>query len=140
MAAYAQISDFKTPGKGLPERALGNILPSDIMAALEDASRLADNFLSVRYKLPLLQFGSDLTTFVCQIAAYNLMIGRGFNPTPGSSDEQLEIRFKFAIDMLKRISEGKANLVGVTDSSEPDGVVDDLGLLEIASEPPRGWR
>lgn len=140
MSQYADINNLKTPALGLPERALSNISATDIQSALEDASGIADTLLSVRYKLPLLTWGKDLRGFVCHIAAYNLMVGRGFNPTPGSSDEQLENRFKFAIKMLERISEGDANLVGVTDSSEPDGIVDTLGLPEFASEPTRGWR
>jgi phage gp36-like protein len=140
MTRYAEPSDLETPALGLPKRALENIDGNDVRAALEHGSRMADSFLSVRYVLPLIAWGSDLTSLTCHIASYHLMIGRGFNPSPGSSDDHLRLRYEDAIALLKRISENKANLVGVKDSSSPSGVIDDSGLPEFVSDLPRGWR
>jgi phage gp36-like protein len=101
--------------------AFTGVVTADQDAALDAASREADGFLTRRYTLPLLQFGSDLKQAVCDIAAYRILRARGFNPAKGGSDsEQLRLGYQDAMKWLGQVSDGKVTPVGIVDS-QPDG-------------------
>jgi phage gp36-like protein len=139
MSQYANIADLQSPALGLPPRALSGVTNADIQAALVEASAFADQLLSLRYELPLTAWTNDLKRAVCHIAAYDLMVGRGFNPQAGSSDEHLRLRYEDAVRMLKMVSQGNANLIGVVDSSSPPDSDAAAGTPEVASLPSRRW-
>lgn len=101
-------------------RALAKIPAEQQDAALNAASRLADGYLNMRYRMPLTLWGDDLKQAVCDIAAFRLMKARGFNPESADA-EMLQEGERQAIKWLEALAAGKINPVGIRDS-EPSGV------------------
>ncbi len=140
MASYATHIQFQNAAFGLPAKALAAVSPTEQLAALEAASRDADSYLANRYTLPITQWGTDLTNAVCNIAAYNLLAGRGFAPNSGSSDEHVRLRYEDAIRWLRDCSSGKATPTNITDSTPAidQGLVDtEAPMFNTNSR--RGW-
>ena len=136
---YASADDLRRPALGLPARALEGVSPADLADGLEAASRLADSYLAGRYALPLTAWGADLRWAVAAVAAYNLLAGRGFNPQPGTADEQVRMRFEDALRWLRDAAAGRVTPTGVADSGPPGEADGDAGEPVVASDPPRGW-
>lgn len=128
--AYATRDDLAR--LGLPPAVLSAIPVADQDAALEAASDLADSYLRVRYTLPLLSWQDDLRRAVCHIAAYDLLVRRGFNPT--GADEQVRLRYEDAIRWLERVAQGLLS-PAIVDSSAED-LPGPIGY----TRPKRGWR
>lgn len=128
--AYATRDDLAR--LGLPQAVISAIPLTDQDAALEAASDLADSYLRARYTLPLLSWQDDLRRAVCHIAAYDLLVRRGFNPT--GADEQVRLRYEDAIRWLERVAQGLLS-PDIVDSS-----VDDLAGPVGYTRPRRGWR
>lgn len=82
--AYATTDDLAA--MGLPEAALEGVALVDQQAALDSASAAIDSYLRARYSLPLVGWGDDLKKACCQLAAYALMVRRGYNPEAGRND------------------------------------------------------
>jgi phage gp36-like protein len=68
------------------EEALRGIDPAQIDAALEAASREADDPLSAQYALPLMAIGTSLRVNVARIAAHILFSTIGYNPQAGADE------------------------------------------------------
>jgi phage gp36-like protein len=88
---YAQIADLAVAG--INAAALSGFSTPQQNEALVNASRLLDGYLRNKFKLPLVQVGQDVVRATCIIAAYDLMFGRGFNPSAGA-DPNIEKRYK----------------------------------------------
>ncbi|HEX2864979.1 MAG TPA: DUF1320 domain-containing protein [Deinococcales bacterium] len=139
MGAYATAADLRTPARGLPAKVASGFTDDDLSTALEDASALADGYLSARFALPLTAHGPDLTSAVTRIAAYNLLVGRGFSPQPGTPDEQVRLRYEDAVKWLEGVSRGLVSPAGLVDSTPPNPEPGDLGEPLVTSRPRRGW-
>jgi len=72
---YATIADLAAVAA--PTNALFGVTAAQQNTALETASRICDDSLSVVYTLPLLTFGTSLVQHVCNIAVYYLFSGKG---------------------------------------------------------------
>lgn len=107
---------------GLPAGTLYNITDPEGQAALDAASNEVDDYLADKYTLPLVKTGSPpaypttLVAKVVQIAQWNLLSVRGFNPEAGSH-VVAEQRWKAALDWCKEIAKGQHGIAGVVDSS-----------------------
>ena len=62
-----------------------------IQAALSRRSRWLDGYLMSKFTLPLISWADDLTGYVIDAAAYDLMVTRGYNPE--SQDSTLRARY-----------------------------------------------
>src|SRR5436190_23778132 len=117
---YAQISDFDVAGVNAP--ALVAFTTAQKNAALVNASRLLDGYFRSQFTLPFTQVGGDVVRATVIVAAYDLMVSRGYNPSAGG-DPLFEKRYREIIGVPPGIM-GWADLVAngkvtpdVTDSS-----------------------
>jgi len=128
--AYATSLDLAS--NGLPDAALLAFTSTQITAALANASDEADSYLRARYQLPLVTWGADITSKVCQIAAWHLLCTKGFNPESGS-DIAVRTRYTDAVswfrDVSKRITH--ANVTPLSDTV--------TGLPQTNGNLLRGW-
>lgn len=110
-----------------------------IKPAIEGASDVADSYLRARYVLPLLSWGNDLRRMVAIIAAYDLIVVRGYNPRGGVGEDQLRLRYEDALAWLKLVAQGTVS-PEVTDSS-PSATpgASSAGRSRIVSASQRGW-
>ena len=124
---------------GIRAAALTGIPTGDQDAALEAASDHADSYLRSRFTLPLSVWQDDLRRAVCNIAAYDLLSARGFNPDAGA-DSNVRQRYEDAIRWLERVSTGQVT-PEVTDSSSgsSSGSGSAAGPARVFSSEPRGW-
>lgn len=116
---YAQPADLAN--LGLSAQALSVITLPEQNAALLKASNEADGYLNTRFTLPLISWGADLTGHVCAIAAYRLMVVRGYNPEANNS---LRKSFEDAIKWLTDVAANRVNPIIVDGSSAPGGIPD----------------
>ena len=129
---YASVADFGA--SGLQTGAFEGIPASQILAALEGASRLIDDYLAAWVTLPLVVFANaSMRRATVIIAVYDLLSTIGFNPEGG--DENFRLRYLDIIKWLEAIRDGKAPL--------PGGIVDTTpaieGSPEVLSDEARGW-
>ncbi len=129
---YATVADFGA--SGLQTGAFEGIPQSQILAALEGASRLIDDYLAARVTLPLVVFANaSLRRATVIVAVYDLLSTIGFNPEGG--DENFRLRYLDIIRWLTDIRDGDAPLPGgITDST---ATVE--GAPEVLSDEARGW-
>jgi phage gp36-like protein len=116
VSQYADSDQFER--YGLPAVALEDMpVGFDLDSFLITASGVADSFLRGRYALPIGGTAPvELTAAVCQIAAYDVLVFRGFDPSSGN-DTNVRNRRDDAMAWLKGISDGKLNLdLGVDDT------------------------
>ena len=102
---YAVIGDLRT--FGAPDRAFKDV-PVDIQEdAIAAASGTVDSYLRAQFVMPIKSWGREVTRIVCQIATYDLLITRGYNPEAGA-DGQIEKRADQALAWLNLVAAGKA--------------------------------
>ncbi len=128
---YASIEDFNDAG--LPNGALASLDRTTINRALVRASALANTFLGDKFTLGLggPPYDASLVDAVCQIAAWNLLRLRGFNPD-NAGDQVVRQGYLDAEKLLTRIANGQAYLnvqQGTPESLQPD----------VTSNSPRGY-
>lgn len=133
-ATRAQLIQF-----GIRSAALAGIATGDQDAALEAASDLADGYLRARFTLPLAVWQDDLRRCVCNIAVYDLLSARGYNPDAGA-DSNVRQRYEDAIRWLERIAGGQVT-PAVTDSgsSGESGSGASAGVARVFTSESRGW-
>ncbi len=134
MTRYASTTDLTR--LGLPSAALTNISTEAREDALDAASSLADGYLSSRFGLPLSAWGDDLRSCVSRLAAYDLMVTRGYAPEAGR-DDQLLLRSEAAMRWLRDVAAGIVTPQGVTDAT-PTDTTDNSGSRMITTRP-RRW-
>lgn len=138
---YAQPSDFDVAG--VQASALASFTADQKNAALANASRLLDGYFRSQFTLPFTQVGGDVVRATVIIAAYDLMVSRGYDPSAGA-DPLFEKRYREIIGVPPSIM-GWADLVAngkitpdVTDSSgAPEG--HSPARARAVSSSQRGW-
>jgi len=126
---YATTTDLTR--LGLASAALANVASEAQEDALDAASSFADGYLASRFGLPLSAWGDDLRSCVARLAAYDLMVTRGYAPEAGR-DDQLRLRYEDALRWLRDVAGGVVAPVGVTDAT-PTDTTDNSGSRVITS-------
>jgi len=103
---YATLSDLYK--YGAPERAFGQLDDATKTAGLVSASAKVATFLRARYVLPLLTWDDSITEATCKIAAYDLLVVRGYNPAAGA-DPNLRERNLDALFFLEKVQKSQAH-------------------------------
>jgi hypothetical protein len=81
---YATLADMAN--FGFPPSAFGQLSQPQIQAQLDAASAYATSKMAARYSMPLLLWDVSITQAVVQIAAYQCLVLRGFDPNnPGDA-------------------------------------------------------
>lgn len=127
---YATPDDL--PALALPADALTNA-PADKAAAMIAISSFCDSYLGAVYTMPLLAWGDDLRRCAAHLAAYDLMVTRGYSPE--GPDENLRDRYDDAIKWLSRLADGGLAPPDIVDS-EPEAIE---ASAYIYTESRRGW-
>jgi len=104
---------------GLSADALAGVPTATQDEALDGASSMLDGYIASRRKLPLSAWGDDLRRYACGIAAYDLMVTRGYQPGAGN-DEQLRMRFDDALDWGARFAAGRVDSPDMVDATPSD--------------------
>jgi len=102
--------------------------------ALVAASGEADGYLNARYTLPLTAWGADLRQHVVSIAAYRLLVRRGWSPV-APEDDTVRQGYTDALAWLAKVKDEKISPPDIVDST-PDTY--DAGGF-VVSRPKRGW-
>lgn len=129
--AYATLTDLTR--LGIPSGALEGVSTEAKQAALDSASSLADGYLAAQFRLPLVEWGDDLTGHVCNLAAWQILKVRGFDPE-GRADNAVRMGYEDAVSWLERVAAGRLS-PQITDST-PE--VNDQAPVFV-NNPPRGW-
>jgi phage gp36-like protein len=132
MTAYATSTDLYAIG--VPSAALVDVTAGAITIALEAASRFVDSYFRRRYTVPIAIISGDIVRAVCIIAAYDLMVARGYSPD--SVDVELRNRFLDIIKWLESITDGSLTPV---DAPVSDAVSPSYGIYVDAGDDLRGW-
>ena len=106
MTAYAELSDLYN--YGAPQKAFGQLTDGQKEAALEAASRTVDTYYRARFQLPLSSWDKQTTKVTAQIATYDLLSIRGYNPASGS-DVNIKDRYDAAITWLEKVAKQQAH-------------------------------
>ena len=119
---------------GIKPAALTSLASATVQAALDAASAVADGYLANACTLPLTAWGDDLRLCVIQIADWNLLCNRGFDPQRGG-DEALRLRHEDAMRWLRDVANGRVTLSGAVDQTPAEME----GGTYLVSNPRRGW-
>jgi phage gp36-like protein len=139
---YAQISDFAVAG--VPASAVAMFTDQQKNQALVNASRLLDGYFRSKFTLPFVQVGQDVARAAAIVAAYDLMVSRGYNPAAGA-DSIILTRYREIIGTPPSLL-GWADLVSngkiapdVTDSSPQAVEGSPSSRARVISSSQRGW-
>lgn len=135
MTRYADTTDLTR--FGLSAAALTGVSTTTQEEALDAASAVLDGYIASRKKLPLTVWGDDLRRYVCHLAAYDLMVTRGYDPNAGN-DDNLRLRYQDALDWGQRFSAGRVESPDMVDSTPAD-VSDERRSFMVTSARLR-WR
>lgn len=133
LASLADMANF-----GFPPSAFGQISQPQIVAQLQAASDFANSKMAARYSLPLLAWDTSITQAVVQIAAYQVLVLRGFDPNnPGdmaARDLWIAARQFFA-DVERQCAHPL-----VTESAQPTAQAQpSYSAPMVTSQPLQGW-
>ena len=130
---YASIDDLYR--FGLQPFSVQNVPMSNLIAELEAASRYADSKMRARYSLPLLAWDTTITMHVCRIAAYNILVTRGYNPEAGA-DIAITQRHQEALEFFDGVERQRTHPnVTQTPTSSPG-----VDMPQVLSGVSRGWQ
>lgn len=82
--------------------------------ALSAADALANNYLAVRYSVPLATVPAVLVEACCDIARYELTRGPGLRAT-----EEIKVRYEQRVSWLRDVAAGRATLAEASESAAP---------------------
>jgi phage gp36-like protein len=122
VTAFGESELIELTDRAVP--AVGAIDVAVLTRALAAADALANNYLAVRYTVPLSVVPAVLMEACCDIARYELTRGPGLRAT-----EEIEKRYNQRVSWLRDLSAGKATLAEVADSAAPASA----GLPEMTS-------
>ncbi len=122
----------------LPASALFPISIDAQNEALLAASELLDSHMRDQFTLPLQTWGTDVRRAVCHVAAYDLMVTRGFDPGMGR-DDVIEKRHDLAMQWFRDIAKGMVVPDVVDSSGSPDVGGSNDGHPEIITSTSRGF-
>lgn len=132
MTNYAELADLYA--YGISEVACGSVGPAVRQQQLDARNAWADGKLSGRFNLPLLAWGLDLRMNVAQLAAYDVMVIRGFNPSAGA-DVNIRLRYQDAVAWFDSVQRQATHPV-VTETARVSPAYDAPSVL---TRPKRGW-
>jgi len=98
---YIDATDIST--YGVNGAALDGIPSGEIDATCDAVSAEADAAFRSRFNLPLLAWGIDVRSQLARIAAYELLVVRGFNPELGA-DTNIAMRADAARSWLRAVA------------------------------------
>lgn len=87
--AYAVLADLAMV---LPSASYASVPTATRQALLDARNAYADDKMRARYRLPLSSWPPSVTRAVCELAAFDILCFRGFNP--GAAADQL-VQFKY---------------------------------------------
>ena len=119
---------------GVPAAALADVSVAYVEIGLEAASRFVDSYLRSRYTVPLSSYGADITRATCIVAAYDLMVARGYSPD--SVDQELRNRYLDIIKWLEDIRDGDSSPI---DAPVDGGTSASYGVSVDSGDDLRGW-
>ena len=133
---YATLTDMSN--FGFVPTAFGQLTQPQVQAQLDAASSFANAKMAARYSLPLTAWDVSITQAVVQIAAYQCMCLRGFDPSnPGDAaarDMWLAAR-KFFDDVERQCAHPL-----VTESPMPTNQAQPtFSAPLVVSQPLQGW-
>lgn len=134
MSLYATNADLAL--YGLAANALESVPSATQTAALTAASATLDGYFAGQATLPLLTWPADVTQRTCEIAAFTILVGRGFNPDSGA-DATIRQRYEDAIKWAEAVAAGNINPQW-TDSAPSASAGSGSAPLVISSSQ-RGW-
>lgn len=133
---YAVLDDVGR--HALPLHTLTSVSAEDKAAALLGATDEAESYLAKApsIDLPLATWSEALTMHVARIAAYGIMLRRGFQP---EGVDQLIVKMRDdAIAWLKMVAAGDVEVVPPDPDPDPTPGVDG-DAARVYSQPARGW-
>lgn len=140
---YATIADLERIG--IARDALGEVDPDDKNGWLEAASRRIDQSLNAQCTLPLrmipgaTDWGTDLIVMTVQLAQYQLLASRGFNPE-NEVDRNIRMIYEDAVKLLNQWASDDGAWPAVLDSSvNAQEQTPSSAAPSISSAPSRGW-
>ncbi len=136
-ALYAVLDDVGRHALPLP--TIAGVSAEDKASALLGATDEAESYLAKApsIDLPLTDWSEALTMHVARIAAYGIMLRRGFQP---EGPDQLIVQMRLdAIAWLKMVASGDVEIVPPDPDPDPGGGGTDSDSAHVFSEPPRGW-
>lgn len=129
MSSYCTPQDLNVlamPSGGLPPFQNASVQ----QIHLDTASDTVDSYLADQVTLPLTgTIPLSIKMKVCQIAAYTLLVARGYNPE-NPANETMKMQYDEAISWLESIAAGKIK-PPLTDSSPDGGVSGGPDVLQI---------
>lgn len=134
VAQYA--TDQQLRDLGLPSSALEEVSSGVIDLHLQMASGFADSYLSNRYTVPIASPPAALVRCVIDIAVYELLLRRGYNPE--TYDTQYRARYEDARTWLEAVYNREADLPGLSET--PSSGASGTGRApRVLSREERGW-
>jgi len=128
------ITDAELLSLGLPGAALSSVASATRDQARAAASDQASSYLKKRFALPLLAWAGDIKRAVADLAMYDLITFRGFDP--GSQSGELIVKRRDdAILWLRDVARGIVEPIDVLDSTAD---VDEAAPL-VSSDEGAGW-
>jgi phage gp36-like protein len=135
MATQELITDAELLAMGIASNALSGIALATRDQSRRSASGVALSHLKKRYGLPLISWGDDIRRAVAHIAAYDLLVVRGFNPLAGS-DVAVRDRYLEAVQWLRDVAKGLVEPIDIEDST---AAAEEHGPLVSTSEGGPRW-
>jgi phage gp36-like protein len=112
--AYATTTDLASIG--LPAQALASVSATVQGDHLDKASARIDSYLRAGYTLPLATpYPAEVVDACCHIAAYTLLVRRGYDP--GKFDAVFRLNYEDAIAYCKDLAAGRAALATTADAT-----------------------
>lgn len=133
MAAYCTVAYFRQNAPSA--QAFTNLADAVIESALTRWSRWLDGYLIRKFKLPLVSWEDDVRGAVTDLAAYQLIRVRGFNPDTG--DATIVDAYKEAVKWANSIPLGTTPLVVDSSGGTTPGVNNLTPTVTTATQ--RGW-
>jgi phage gp36-like protein len=135
LSSYGSPSDLAL--YGIDPAALDSFDDGEKQAVIDAASVLADSYFRQRYgetAFPFIRVGDDVVRNVCQIAAYDLLFNRGFNPSMGA-DLHWRARRDDAERWLVRVAKGEVT-PDITPAAQQSPTYDSPQVLTSTKQ---GW-
>ena len=134
MTRYASTTDLAR--LGISSAALQGVATATQEAALDACSAVADGYLRARgYVLPLTTWSDDLTRAVAVLAAFDLLVTRGYDPSAGTDDVLLK-RVEMATSWLRDVAASRIT-PALTDSTT--SVEEESQQTSYTTRPRRRW-
>lgn len=132
-APYATLTDLY---RVMPLVIMGTVSVGTQQAILDARNDYADDKMRARYKLPLqTPYPVSLVQHICQLAAWDIMRTRGFNPAAGA-DPIIQSQAEYAMKWFDDVERQRAhpNVIEAGGGTEPA-----YAAPQVISKPLQGW-